>query len=71
MDHRVRAFDQRRQTVGPVERAVDPPDVGLIGLGAASEGTHLMAALARNADKLATDETRAAGNRKRPQSITI
>jgi hypothetical protein len=71
MDHGVRVFDQRRQAIGPVECAVDPNDMWLIGLGTAGEGAHFVAALARETDQVTADKTRAAGNRKRRQSITI
>jgi hypothetical protein len=67
----VGALDQLRQAVGSVERAFDPGDVRVIGLGPAGEGAHIVAALTREPDQVATDKTGAAGDRQRRQSITI
>jgi hypothetical protein len=71
MDHRFGTLDQRCEAFRPIERAIDPLDTGLRRLRTAGERAHAMAAFTGEADQVASDETGAACDRKRRQSITI
>jgi hypothetical protein len=71
VDHGVSAFCKPGKGVGPIERALDPFDMGQRLPFAACERPHPKPALAGEAEQVAADEAGAAGDREQRQSITI